>query len=435
MKTLLFHHDYTKLPLATETIIPVHMYGLGHHTRQDLCRIGHPLIEKIKRLGVQIDQVEMDFLTIALAITAADTFVHRDQSADGWTRLMHLQIPVWSADPWKSVQAKLEKTLHFLSGDIWKLDFVNGGFVSPEPYQRKDRFETMKLKGIDCISLLSGGLDSAIGAIDILHEGKKPLFISHAYRGDKKHQGLILNELVGSFSVFAVNADPHQPEQLSAEISMRTRSLNFIAFSLIGASAVRQVNQLGDVSILIPENGLISINAPLTPRRIGSLSTRTTHPYYIGSLQSIFDDLSIKVELSNPYQFLTKGEMVSQCKNPNTLKTIIDLTVSCSHWKRKNIQCGCCLPCLIRRAAIAKGSQNDTNHYLNNDLKTVIHSEGVNDDLFAVLNAIKQLKKKNIKTWILDSGPLPNDYLNEYQDTFVRGITEVGEYLSGKGIM
>jgi len=31
----------------------------------------------------------------------------------------------------------------------------------------------------------------------------------------------------------------------------------------------------------VPENGLIALNVPLDPLRLGSNSTRTTHPYYM----------------------------------------------------------------------------------------------------------------------------------------------------------
>ena len=34
-------------------------------------------------------------------------------------------------------------------------------------------------------------------------------------------------------------------------------------------------------SLAVPENGLIALNVPLDPLRLGALSTRTTHPFYI----------------------------------------------------------------------------------------------------------------------------------------------------------
>ena len=51
MIDVVVHHDYSKLPSSSESIIPVHIYGLCHHGRADLSTIGHPAIDKIKRLG------------------------------------------------------------------------------------------------------------------------------------------------------------------------------------------------------------------------------------------------------------------------------------------------------------------------------------------------------------------------------------------------
>jgi hypothetical protein len=70
---------------------------------------------------------------------------------------------------------------------------------------------------------------------------------------------------------------------------MRTRSLNFLAFAAVGADAVMKANNKNNISIYVPENGFISLNAPLTNRRIGSLSTRTINPYFIEMVQTIFE--------------------------------------------------------------------------------------------------------------------------------------------------
>ena len=60
---------------------------------------------------------------------------------------------------------------------------------------------------------------------------------------------------------------------------MRTRSLNFLAFAIVSAYALQEFVQ-EEIDVFVPENGVISINAPLTVRRVGTLSTRTTHPYF-----------------------------------------------------------------------------------------------------------------------------------------------------------
>ena len=61
---------------------------------------------------------------------------------------------------------------------------------------------------------------------------------------------------------------------------MRGRSFNFLAMAMLGLSVVQRINGNDINKIFIPENGYISLNPPLTRRRIGSLSTRTTHPNF-----------------------------------------------------------------------------------------------------------------------------------------------------------
>lgn len=94
MTQLVFHHNHQLLPPAREGLLPVQLYGLSGQGRGDISVIGNPVIEKVKRLGVRIPSQVMDFLTIALAVTAADTFVRRSESEDGWTRQFAMQLPL-----------------------------------------------------------------------------------------------------------------------------------------------------------------------------------------------------------------------------------------------------------------------------------------------------------------------------------------------------
>ncbi|MDR2399479.1 MAG: 7-cyano-7-deazaguanine synthase [Endomicrobium sp.] len=132
-----------------------------------------------------------------------------------------------------------------------------------------------------------------------------------------------------------------------------------------------------EIDFIMPENGFISLNAPLTIRHTGSLSTRTTHNHFINSIQEILNEVEIPVHIRNPYKFKTKGEMVLECKNQKLLKNIVNNTVSCSHWKRQNQQCGTCVPCIIRRASLFKGQMKETVDYQYNNISDVL-----SDDLY-----------------------------------------------------
>jgi Queuosine biosynthesis protein QueC len=187
---------------------------------------------------------------------------------------------------------------------------------------------------------------------------------------------------------------------------------------------------------VLPENGFISLNAPLTTRRIGSLSTRTTHPYFLGLIQEIFNEVGIECDIINPYQFQTKGEMLCSCRDQNILQLVFQNTVSCSHWKRKNKQCGRCVPCIIRRSALKKADFNEQQDtYIYDSLKKVLLETDKRDDLRALSIAIDQLTTRPIGSWILNSGPLPHADYNQYQHVFVNGLKEVEVYLQSEGVL
>jgi hypothetical protein len=436
MITVAVDHRLSALPQWSSDVIPVQIYGLDGREQGNIASIGNPLIDRIKRLGIRISSTEFDFMTIALAVTAADTFVQRKISADGWTRDIKLQVSLHQPKIWQSQKTILEKALHFLSGDLWNLEIKAGGYAPPNPYTYSQRYRLISLHGGDSISLFSGGLDSAIGIIDFIEDNRIPLLVSHAYKGDKSYQEDISCKLLRNFLRFSVNANPLSVNG-KTDVTMRTRSLNFLAFGAVGAYALSCANDLENVQFFVPENGLISLNAPLTPRRIGSLSTRTTHPYFLNLMQSIFDAVGIKVIIVNPYQFKTKGEMLRECKNQDILREVVSSTVSCSKWKRKRQQCGKCVPCVIRRAALMASGIPESTSYEHQDLTIAMRNPESRDDLFALITAIKKLSSTNILDWISDGGSLSYEakMRDEYKQVFVRGMREVEQFLYSEGVI
>ena len=434
MTALVFHHDIAHLPNASKDVLPVRLYGLKADGRNDVFSIGNPIVDKIRRLRVSIYPQVIDFLSIALAVTAADTFVLRSNTPDGWTRNFKIQLPLYSPPVWRALKLELEAALHFLSGDIWDFTFTDNGFPPPNPYPEESRANCINLDGLDCVSLFSGGLDSAIGAIDLLANGCSPLFVSHAYKGDKSRQDLVANSLDGKFSRFSINASPRNVGN-GSDITMRTRSLNFLAAGAIAACALNIKNKSNTTALYVPENGFISLNAPLTNRRIGSLSTRTTHPHFIAAIQTIFDKASIPCKILNPYQFVTMGEMVAQCRGREILKKVVNNTVSCSHWKRKRMQCGVCVPCIIRKASLKRGGILETVDYTTNVISEIPLGDDLRDDIQALSIAIAQKNSRDLTRWISESGPLQNSELGNFLGLFSRGLDEVEDYLKSQRIL
>lgn len=434
MKKVFTHWDYHHFSKLPNNAIPVLLYSLRDNNKGKIAAIGHPVIDPIKRLGIKLPPRVFDLLTIALAVTAADTFIKRDEAADRWTREIQLTIPTMEPEVWVSQISNLQEALNFLSGDLWNLEIIDNGYAPPEPYS--SRYRLTDIHGLDCACLFSGGLDSAVGAINLLAENQKPLLVSHSYKGDKTHQAHIVKQLKGRYARFAANAYPISIDG-KTEITMRTRSFNFIAFGAIAAISLAEKNKLDQVKLFVPENGFISLNAPLTSQRLGSLSTRTTHPYFIGLVQEIFNEVKIPVIIKNPYDGNTKGEMLYCCKNRDTLANISMHTVSCSNWKRKGKQCGRCVPCIIRRAALSKANIDDPDeNYVFPDLKQVYKNEANRTDLFALMYAIHQLPKSSTDAWIADTGPLPYDAIHreKYKKVFIDGLEEVKSFFKTKGL-
>ncbi|MDH7786771.1 7-cyano-7-deazaguanine synthase in queuosine biosynthesis [Ochrobactrum sp. 19YEA23] len=400
--------------------------------------IGNTVADQVQRLSANTSTVAFDLLAIALAVTAADSFTPREKNAqNGWARTFELNIPLAKPVVWQPAQAKLEKLLNFLSGDNWSLTLRGGGRNCPAAVQTNKKRKA-NLAGVTSVSLFSGGLDSWIGVNELLRDGEVPILISHAYTGDKGYQDRLFETFSKRAERFAVNASPMRRFK-GNDTTMRTRSFNFIAFAAVAAEAIAQLNSTNSrVPIYVPENGFIALNAPLTSRRVGSLSTRTTHPHYLQQMQDIFDLVGIRAEIRNPYRHSTKGRMLKDFGlNTQDAATAMD-TVSCGKWKRKNKQCGHCVPCVIRRAAFFAAGVDDTTEY-SYSLHQVMNSDNIHlkDDLMSMAYAVQQKSDAELKILAMSSGPLPLD-LGErdgWFDVHKKGLYEVANYLRSEKII
>ena len=199
----------------------------------------------------------------------------------------------------------------------------------------------------------------------------------------------------------------------------------FIGYGAMAASTIAQ--GFAPSELIIPENGLISINAPLTLRHIGSLSTRTTHPHFISSLQRILDSVNLGVRLVDPYSLKTKGEMLIECQN-RTVEGLASASYSCGKGKRLNQQCGRCVPCLIRRASFHAARLEDLTEYWADDLS----SHATNEDVASARFAAGSLVHRDVAAWAAEAGPLPHDLArrNSYVDVVRRGTEELRAFFA-----
>lgn len=409
--------------------------------------IGRVLID-LTRLGVYPTEMGLDVLILAAHVHAADTRISRaSESQDGWTREIRLVVPV--ADPvrWGHAADMLSRTLNFLTGDHWSLAFR----ARPPAFAQIVPTAPARLIGppFDHLALFSGGLDSLIGAIDALTAGKAPLLVSHAGEGATSDaQTTIFDTLKGRFHRQAFERlrlwmafSKGFVKGSAGENTTRGRSFLFFALGVCVGTGLDQPFMLN-----VPENGLIAVNVPLDPLRLGALSTRTTHPFYIARWNDILKILEIDGRIENPYWNKTKGEMVAACSNGALLRDLVPASLSCAsptkaRWRKLGTQhCGYCLPCLIRRAALLKGlyPEDDPTPYTASDLTAhpldTGKSEGVQVRSFQL--AIDRLRANPDLAQILihKPGPLFDETpakKMELADVYRRGLEEVGCLLTG----
>ena len=405
------------------------------------------LLEALVAMKVFPSELGLDLLVFATLVHAADTRISRaTESEDNWTREVRLVIPVSDAPAWSACSPDLQRLLNFLTGDRWTIAFKDrpAGFSAMVP-ARPPRTPP---PAFDRVSLFSGGLDSLIGAIDLLAAGAKPLLISHAGEGATSSAqeacwtGIIRAYPQSSAARLRMWLNVPKPliPDVASEDTTRGRSFLFFALAACATTGIDRVS-----TILVPENGLISLNVPLDPLRLGALSTRTTHPFYMARWNDLLAKLGLRCRLDNPYWNKTKGQMVAECANGALLLTLIPESMSCAspakaRWKgRGNEHCGYCLPCIIRRAAIefALRAGNDPTTYTIPDLRAqaldTLKAEGQQVRSFQLAIARLNANPSLAKILIHKPGPLSDDEsrLPDLADVYLRGMREVETLLAG----
>jgi hypothetical protein len=369
-----------------------------------------------------------DFAAISMAVVAADEGCTRTGSADGWTRQIELTVAVADSNFWTGQAAHMARMLAFLTGDIWRLTFVSGGH-QPAP----DKNAAWRPEDVVC--LLSGGLDSLIGAIDLVKKGKKPLFVSQVAKGDKQQQRVFAHTLSPGSLHLQMNHNARMPH--TSERSQRARSMVFFGFGALAATSLKAYEAGGRVPLVIPENGYISVNVPLTPLRRGSLSTRTTHPNFLGMLQQLFDTAGLRIDITNPYQLKTKGEMLKECLDQAKLKELASHSTSCGRFARSGFrQCGRCVPCLVRRAAFEEWGAGDGTKYRFDDLGKAGPKYRDFDDVRSAAVAVRTLNSAGLQGWV--GGALNSVGLAERPNLGAvaeRGLREIERFLSAQGAL
>jgi len=392
--------------------------------------------KKIRKMYQFYDLLAIDLLYISLLIFAADRLVLRAQARDCWSRKIEMNIPVLNLKKWNANRELLQNMIGFLSGDSWVINFRQRVLNEEEVHYRDKMIASKVLpKSYDRVCMFSGGLDSFVGVIDILEStDTDTLFVSHygGGKGTKEYQDMLKSTLIEQYNLEERDfCQFYALAKNGLEDTTRTRSFMFFCHAIALASAMGK-----PVELIIPENGLISLNIPITHSRLGTSSTRTTHPHYLQMLQELLGHLGLNISLKNPYQYLTKGEMLLQCKNQDFLENELHNTMSCSHPDQgrrrgatKSCHCGYCLPCVIRKAAIKRAGLPDESDYFD-----VLFTSGLTakTNLNSYKLGLERFDTKFAFLSIQKSGPITYD-IDDFTQLYIRGMQEVGKYLEEIG--
>lgn len=374
------------------------------------------------------------FLLAALGVWAGDKLLPRNSQPDAWTREIVLHLP--ATPEWARLAPQFARVLDFLTGDHWTIKARE----SPLDLGFAGRWEQSWQP--QAVALFSGGLDSLAGAIDRLEDGHRLLLVSHHDYGQlAATQQTLVESLAGQYGpeqVQHLNLRVQFPE--APEMTLRSRSLLYLALGLTAAASFGP-----DTPLLIPENGWVSLNPPLTPNRLGTYTTRTTHPYFLEQITRLWEDAGIKHPLTNPSRHLTKGELLSRCRNPELLAKLARESSSCarpvaSRWRRgPKGECGYCYPCLLRRAALHRLGWDRGEDYLLDALagnETLGHPVR-GRDLRALLLALRTWEEapQEVEARVHwgEPGPDPARQYSQTRQLLASGFQEIGQLFQDKG--
>jgi hypothetical protein len=304
------------------------------------------------------------------------------------------------------------------------------------------------------VSLLSGGLDSAIGAADLLDAGERVAFVSHNAKSggaifSSPSQKDVLEALRPHADAaqinhvrFRVNPPPPIDGLTAAVTTTRSRSIMFFALGLLVASALDAAQAGAPIPLVIPENGLISLNVPLTRARLGSWSTRTTHPHTLAMLRAVMAGLGLVTPLVTPYATVTKGEMLAAlvARGRPRAEALTGATVSCAHPNqsrfleaaRRQPHCGTCVPCIIRRAATQHAGIDDGRYSFSLPTELSRLQPARAADALAFRYALATRRRPAHALDINLSGPLHSDTDQQLRDlvrVYDAGMDEVARHL------
>lgn len=314
-------------------------------------------------LGQPLDSLSLDLCEIAAYVFMADKSFKRGDYGK-WTRNLSFLVPMRNPERWNSVKAILTNTVATLSGDNIEFHFVKkieAKLRKKVSVNARKETQISDQHDSDCVSLFSGGLDSFAGAAYLINQGRSPLFASHYVSSLKSLQAKLIEGVEKQFKrkvehfQYRVTSRTTKTTRYrfeNNESSHRARSFMFLSYATV-AAATRGLSD-----IFICENGVLSLNVPISDARKGTRSTRHAHPLFLQYFNQLINALYERTfSVQNPFQFWTKAQEAKLLEKMN-LHPLIKNTVTCWGYPNQTLKypnsnhCGYCIPCIVRRVSV-----------------------------------------------------------------------------------
>jgi hypothetical protein len=184
------------------------------------------LLAGVFKEGFIPPETAIDLVHLAAMVYTADLRVSRDYGEENWTRQITLHFPAAAPDLWNASAPTLTQMLSFLTGDEWTVVFRKK--VPAKDVEAGER----ALSAPNAVCLFSGGLDSFVGAIDLLAAGGNIAMVGHY--GTKRDQAAVFDSLKPQYETQMVPLwfhlmPPKMHKDQVVENTMRARSLLFLS--------------------------------------------------------------------------------------------------------------------------------------------------------------------------------------------------------------
>ena len=315
-----------------------------------------------ERIVANLSPIVRDLLELAAVMYVADTSIKRgktDVYGQDWQRRIHVVMPVRQVRKWRKAGQLLSELLTYLSGDVSiTIDFRP--HRRPKTGQEYLQFEPSApgFQGANRIVLFSGGLDSLTGAAEVTAKGETPLLVSHRSSPTRTELQLSLSKRLSEKTqrrLPSISLWVTRKGKGAEDNNQRLRSFLYLSLAAVAA------HELQIPRVYYCENGITTFNLPISEQRIGSRSTRTTHPKVIALFTRLIQQVTgMTVSIENPSLLRTKRQVVEKLSELGCAD-MIGQSLSCTRTfavEKTKRHCGICFQCITRRfAVIAAGAE------------------------------------------------------------------------------